>query len=623
MNSIVLIVGCVLFLLSTLGYQAFLQETFRMSPNEGFLFLFSMESCIIFFGGLLGILPYVVYGLLGIGIALGLIFFIKDRCYVIFNLQRVNTMNVFFILFFIGVFLSLYQIQFIHYDNFSHWGVIVKYMLIYDEIPDAATAIIDYKDYPLGSASFLYYFCKIAGNSQGNMIVAQALLLFACFYAMFSVIRDTKRSMLISFLGTLCSLMTFFNKSIRINNLLVDFLLPLLALGAIAIIYRNRRRTWKAALISAPVLALLSIVKSSGIFFGAMVYCYLLYVACRKKKYHPQEKRGISLLTAVGGILLSMTAWAAWRWHMSTALAGVISKHASQMDKTPEVMHEIVSKYIQAVFDWTSLNTQGIFWIEIAVLIVTMVANGILKKKWQLWKVLLLLDVTLALYYGGILVMFLFNMPVDEAVRLAGFERYASSIVIFFMGCISMCAVRDVEKSFYIKQGDQRNYRAFKSLLTKKIYQGFSVFFVTAGSYILLSEINSMNYMQREYDDLLPAKVERVTGDQWSGVTDKKYLLYASDTDGQITDYYLQYVGRYFLFSPHVDAVYFTDREHMTGDTSGNLSITSQDALRQRLADYDYLVVVESDQQIEQYLSPFTDQSDVCAIYPTKDIIAR
>ena len=245
------------------------------------------------------------------------------------------------------VFFSLVGIQFIHYDNFSHWGVIVKYMLMSNDIPDGSTAVIDYKDYPLGSASFIYYFCKIVGNTQGNMLVAQAFLLIACFYGMFGVIRDSRRVLLVGLFGTFCALMSYFNITIRINNLLVDFLLPVLALAAIAVIYQYREETWKAALFSAPLLALLVVTKSSGIFFAAMVFCYLLHVAVRKKKYHPQEKRGLTILAALGGILLSMSTWLAWRWHMSTELASVTGKHATQMDKTPEILHEIMLKYVQ------------------------------------------------------------------------------------------------------------------------------------------------------------------------------------------------------------------------------------------------------------------------------------
>ena len=47
-------------------------------------------------------------------------------------------------------------------------------------------------------------------------------------------------------------------------------------------------------------------------------------------------------------------------------------------------------------------------------------------------------DISIVTYYIGILLMYLTAMPTDEALELAGFERYASSIVIFAFGCLTM-----------------------------------------------------------------------------------------------------------------------------------------------------------------------------------------
>ena len=162
-----------------------------------------------------------------------------------------------------------------HYDNFSHWAVVVKYMLVTDRIPDAASAIIDFKSYPLGSSSFLYYVWRIVGNGEGVMLVAQAMLLFASFYAVFGAIRDQKRFLLAALLGLGCSAMAYFNISIRINNLLVDFLLPALALAVIGVLLVERKKFFTACLAVLPVLGLLTIVKNTGIFFALLGICVL------------------------------------------------------------------------------------------------------------------------------------------------------------------------------------------------------------------------------------------------------------------------------------------------------------------------------------------------------------
>ncbi|MEZ4509952.1 MAG: hypothetical protein R2881_10175 [Eubacteriales bacterium] len=151
----------------------------------------------------------------------------------------------------------------IHAGNGSHTG--------------CCGAIIDFKSYPLGSSSFLYYVGRIVGNGEGVMLVGQGILLFASFYAVFGAIRDQKRFLLAALLGLGCSVMAIFNISIRINNLLVDFLLPALALASIGILLVERKRFFTACLAVLPVLGLLTIVKNTGVIFALFGFVFLLY----------------------------------------------------------------------------------------------------------------------------------------------------------------------------------------------------------------------------------------------------------------------------------------------------------------------------------------------------------
>ena len=128
------------------------------------------------------------------------------------------------ILFFI---LSLF-LKFDHFDNFSHWGIVVKNMLTNHRFPEARDMLIAFKDYPLGMSSLIYYFCLFLGNNQGIMIMCQNVFIFSCFYAMFGIIEEKKRFLLYVILSTGCTFMIYLNITIRIQNLLVDFILPLL-----------------------------------------------------------------------------------------------------------------------------------------------------------------------------------------------------------------------------------------------------------------------------------------------------------------------------------------------------------------------------------------------------------
>src|SRR5699024_2805947 len=67
--------------------------------------------------------------------------------------------------------------------------------------------------------------------------------------------------------------------------------------------------------------------------------------------------------------------------------------------------------------------------------------------------------------------MFLFSMPTEEALYLAGFDRYASSMVIMALGLAGMFLARQIDYAFYEQRIDYRNFKSYKSIKTKKLYQ--------------------------------------------------------------------------------------------------------------------------------------------------------
>ncbi|MDR1769233.1 MAG: hypothetical protein LBS02_01170 [Hungatella sp.] len=119
---------------------------------------------------------------------------------------------------------------------------------------------------------------------------------------------------------------------------------------------------------------------------------------------------------------------------------------------------------------------------------------------------------------------------------------------------------------------------------------------------ILMSEYNGMQTIRRSYKMTLPYKVYQVIGDCWhSGgkVDESRYLFHASDVDSQVTDYYLQYIGKYMLYASNVDGI----------------CAFYEDNLVNLLSSYDYLVLVESDGEAKHLLKKYFGVSGVEGIY--------
>jgi len=580
------------FLLSAAGYVALARAYWKIPARASYIFVFSAQACIVYFGGVAGILSYTAAAVFLGGIAAFLVLLLKKKLRLAFNRSSLSALNLAFIVGSVAVIASLINTRLVHYDNFSHWALVVKDMLVTDGFPTASSAIIDFKSYPLGSSSFLYYFARVVGAGEGVLLVGQALLLLACFYAVFGVIRDTKRFLLVALLGVGCSALAYFNISIRINNLLVDFLLSALALAAVAVIAAERKDFLRACATVVPILSLLVIVKNTGIFFAVLCYLFLLVRAARFAREIPGKRYTGIAFAAIGVSLIPLILW---NVHTAFAFAGEASKFSYDfqsvssfsIDKTPAQIRSIVTLFFRTVFSLDSLASRGILLFNGLALGVHFAARFVLHKKWGLLKTLFVLDAAIAVYYAGILGMYIVAMPLDEALRLAGFDRYASSMVLFFIGVLSMRAVSDVENSFYYQQGEKRDYRAFKNLTTKNLYQGATVAFTLIAAMMLLSELNGMNAAKADYNETLPAKVQAMVGDRWEAEDDEtRYLFYATDTDAQVSNYYLPYVGRYFLFASQVDAVSSFDEETFMG----------------QIQTYDRFIILESTPAIRAYM---------------------
>lgn len=573
----------ILLVFSCLGYMLFVRNTLSLQWEFIPVFVFSSIACIVFLGGLAGQLYVVSLAVMILGLLAYVGFLVR---WLRQGAKLRFSFSIFQVSFIAGsliFLLMLSQTSLTHYDNFSHWAVALKVMLSTDAFPTAASNLIDFKNYPLGVTSFLYYVCRFAGHAQSVMLIAQGLLIFSCFYAMFGIVSEKKRFLVYAFLGLGLSTLSFFNLTIRITNLLVDFLLPIYTLAIFAAVYRYRNEMKRACLVVLPLAGLLTVTKSTGIIFASIGFGFLIYTWLT----HWNKPVWKNVLAVVGMLSGALLPYFGWSWRMSTVFQGVenkfdISSSGLQIEKTPEQMRDIISLFVNSSTDLTTRPAIGIVAFELVAIAASIYAAVVLKKKWNLWKALIALNIVLLLYYAGILGLYLYSMPLDEAIWLAGFERYASSIVVLFAGGLVMCAMVDIERSFHYKIGDVPDYRAFKSVQTKGYYQKGITVCTAIAVILLLSEYNGIITISKSYETTLPYKVYSVTGDRWypNGQEDNnKYLFYASDANQQVTNYYMQYIGKYFLYASNVDGICLFYEDNMDNLLSG----------------YDYLVVVESD----------------------------
>jgi hypothetical protein len=606
MKVIINVLMAMVVLCSMSGYMMLTKAKLKLQAEFIPIFVFSAIACAVYFCGLAGFLfPGSIF-LLSVGVVLFVIYFIpvvRQRSYLNFKPSLFHVTFVAGSLFF---FYLLINSKLIHYDNFSHWAIVIKHMLITNAFPDAGSVLIDFKNYPLGVSSFIYFICRFVGNAQEIMLTAQGFLIFSCFYAIFGIIKEKKRFLLYAFLAAGCSMLSVFNITIRISNLLVDFLLPIYTLVLFVVIYVYQMEIKKACITIIPIAGLLIIIKNNGIIFAGIGLIYLVYVWLNNKD-KPLWKNGLLVFIS---ILASFMPYILWMLHMAYGFQGVENKFEISGDniqnlsggKSEADIRQIILLFVKSVFDLKSRPMIGIIGFNIAAVLVSVFVAIMIKKNWKLWKTIIALDIVLIGYYLGILGLYIFSMPLDEAIRLAGFERYASSIVILFAGGLILCATVDIENSFYYKMSDIPAYRAYKSVQSKERYQKGVILFTALAVTMLMSEYNGMKTIQHSYKTTLPYKIYQVTGDRWpSGgkVDESRYLFYASDVNGQVTDYYMQYIAKYMLYASNVDGI----------------CAFYEDNLINLLSSYDTLVIVESDAEARYLLKKHFGVSGKEGIY--------
>jgi len=324
-------------------------------------------------------------------------------------------------------------------------------------------------------------------------------------------------------------------------------------------------------------------------------------------------------MSGLAAIAIAFVPLLIWNAHVREAFAGESAKfnvslsmlqaldlknlYAVIPDKTPEQIRSIINLFKDTVLSPTQLATQGMLLLNLLALVAWLNARFGFGQRWKLLRVLVLCDILMALYLAGILAFYLVAMPVDEALRLAGFERYASSMLLFVIGALTLCATRDVERSLYVQQGEERDYRAFKSLRTKRIYQVSALALFLAATLFLTTDLAGMNALQAGYSSTLPAKAENVLGDHWEQGDMNRYLLYAPDTDSQVSNDYLRYIGRYLLFNAKVETASKAD-----------------DTLLARAQTFDYFAIVESDPAIQAWMAAHTGLSGEIGVYAVQEM---
>ena len=414
-----------LFALSSLGSFELIRAVTGDRVNRCFLpsMTIAFQVSVLFLGGILNLLPEMTYLLYIAGLA-GLAYTVWKRKGLGFLRDYLSAGYFFLALVMAALAFYCRGKIFSHYDNFSHWALVVRTMLEANRYPNFQDAVIVFQEYPLGSSTYIYFFAKLVGKSESVQMLAQAYMTTAAVLPLFAF-ANRKSVLPAAVMLVLVNLLFQYNTTIP--SLLVDTLLPVMGVCglAFAALYCRENHTGWSLFFSACYMILMVQIKNSGLFFAALTALLILYYA---RKNGTLRKSILAVAAPVLSVLL-------WHKHCDLVFAQAdTSKHALTVENFADMFArksrgEIITIGRSLVrFSVTNKDV----WITVGFCVLVGILIWIFRKdlRKRYIRFFFLLAALYFFYQVGMLFMYIFSMPTGEALVLAGSARYTKTILI-------------------------------------------------------------------------------------------------------------------------------------------------------------------------------------------------
>lgn len=418
-----------------------------------------------------------------------------------------------------------------------------------------------FQSYPLGSASVIYYFTEIIGASQEWLQMwTQAVMMAGMVTALFAFARKWPQYLLATAgaVMLLCGNMGF-------TELLVDTLLPLTAFCAVAFCVYYQQQLIQQMWLVVPHLLFLTATKNSGMLFVVLILGYVLMVGPRKDRLFRKK----FAVTAVSPFLL----WLLWNRHVAQVFAdGNNTYHSMSLHHYQEILSEKSHADMWSVLrlymsEWLTGSVRNWLLILTVVLMLLVWLRYREKAPPALGHIPVFVLVSYVAYMLGMLGMYIFSMPIGEAMYLAGYERYHKTILILTWSLMLIPILKGMEFSAG-KKGLWTNILAGVSILAL-----LNASLVPQFSYYQRQDLNGT---ERQTLDTLIRDYEIAPG--------QRYLLLRQQ---QNDAGYLYYLSQYLLDSWAV--------------TIADPSVEEPDA-----SEKDYVILLDDTPEGRQFLQELT-----------------
>ncbi len=363
-----------------------------------------------------------------------------------------------FLTVFIAYLVIDYNRNFSTFDEFYHWGTMVKESLRLNDfysVPESNLWI--HKDYPPFSTMLELLWCKLC-RGYSEAAVSMAMHIFCMTAILCAVLENVtekiKKNPLWKMLYTLIFTISVLMLMLFIDpwgdrvttSILVDVLLPVLFAHSMFFIYTRDAFDSKLGFLNVILsCSAMLMTKQAGIFFVLITTIYYILKAIFVKNISG-GRRVVNIIKAFCPVIIACLILQTWRSYISRwdIKGQFMVESVSGRDylnvftgKTEGLVNDTLHRFFEALFscpitsvDWLPLSYFAAFILFTVILIILRIAF----KKHFLRGEAFILGITLTVGHLGyacmMAVMYAYFFNNEEMKILASYERYMASYVL-------------------------------------------------------------------------------------------------------------------------------------------------------------------------------------------------
>ena len=604
-----------------MGYLFILLYFLLFNATSVFYFKKSFGKCLpltLMIGPIIMLIIYTLFGSLNAGFIVCLLPAIAIIPTLLFNIRNKKRLNEFaknyfstgfyaFLVLFLIIVAHDFGRRFSAWDEFSHWGKMLKEMLRLDKLYSIPASTLGvHKDYPPIMQLFELICVKLKGGYSESVIISSVHLLeFSLFIPAISEMKKFKNNIfkIISIFIIVFLMLLFFDGHEIINTIYNDYPLALISAYGLYLVFETRKEynIFNILLISVTSVFLLLTKQICISFYAMMLFLFTMLLLFNKEYKKFNWKKWITLIILLIVFPLgSLTSWNNYKNNLGlkgqfnisdiklTEMIGIVAGKSGESYQI-----ETSRNYVKALQETTITTSYiNLSYIQLGIIVILLLYFMCNYKKdidEKEKKSILLTFVLGTIGYAFIMhATYIFCFNSYEGPKLASYNRYMPTYIIIVLTFMIMLLINIWNKN------KKLNY-IYVLLIIMVAIQSSNVFSKTMPS--LSSQINPVF----EEDAKIINNVVKEG--------DKVYII-AQETDGMYQQY-IQYYLNDGIKNNFYDYSFNTEIDNVEGYFYNNY----YDLVKEY--DYVFLAVI-NDEFKAKYNFLFDDEIVTNGIYKIK-----